>query len=101
MGNPNSGRRPGYRHLDSCREKIKVSQTINRLQKLVNGDITGEEMPPHAVTAALGLLRKVLPDMASVEHTGDVAERYVIETAPKVANVQEWLKQYTEKPPLQ
>jgi hypothetical protein len=40
----------------------------NRLEGLVEGK---NDMPPHAVTAALGLLRKVLPDLANVAHTGD------------------------------
>lgn len=29
-------------------------------------------MVPSAVTAALGLLRKVMPDLASVEHSGQI-----------------------------
>jgi hypothetical protein len=55
-------------HDARTRAKIQTSQLVNRLHKFVNGEI---EMPPHAVTAALGLLKKALPDLQSVQHTGD------------------------------
>ena len=63
--------KPGMRGLDpKCdertREKIRTSQITNRLIAFVNGSV---EMTPHQVTAALGLLRKVLPDLASQELT--------------------------------
>ena len=32
-------------------------------------------MVPSAVTAAVALLRKVLPDLASVEHSGEIATK--------------------------
>ena len=41
---------------------------MNRLTAHILGKV---DMPASAVTAALGLLRKKLPDMAAVEHTGD------------------------------
>lgn len=99
-GNHNSGRRPGYRHHERTREKIQVTQIVNRLHKLVMGEA---EMAPHAVTAALGLLKKVMPDMSAVEHTGEVAERYVIAAPQPVKDIQSWLTEYgdAEKPPIQ
>jgi hypothetical protein len=55
-------------HDDRTRAKIQTSQIVNRLTKLVFGEV---EMPPHAVSAALGLLRKTLPDLSQsdVTHT--------------------------------
>lgn len=50
-------------HDVKARAKIQTSQIINRLTKLVNGEV---EMQPHQVTAALGLLRKTLPDLSQV-----------------------------------
>ena len=50
------------------RERIRTSMLINRLQSLVEGKA---DMPPHAVTAALGLLRKTLPDQATTTVQGD------------------------------
>lgn len=54
-------------HSELTRQRIKTSMLLNRLQGLVNGEV---EMPPHAVTAALGLLKKVVPDLQSVQVTG-------------------------------
>lgn len=62
-------------HDAKTREKIQASQLINRLNKFVNGEV---EMPPHAVTAALGLLKKVLPDLQAVQHSGDAANPVAI-----------------------
>jgi hypothetical protein len=50
------------------RRKIKSSQLINRLQDHVDG---GVELSSTQVTAALGLLRKCVPDLSSTELTGD------------------------------
>lgn len=47
------------RHQEMVRNKIKASQLINRLQDHV---LKGVEMAPSAVAAALGLLKKVIPD---------------------------------------
>jgi len=79
------------RHDDDTRAKIKAGNIINRLQKLIAGDI---DMAPHAVTAALGLLRKSLPDLTSVEHSGEVTKTYVIRTPAPVADMDEWKRQY-------
>ena len=81
------------RHDDDTRAKIKAGNIINRLQKLIDGKI---EMAPHAVTAALGLLRKSLPDLTSVEHSGEVTKTYVIRAPMPVANMDEWRKQHTQ-----
>lgn len=55
-------------HDDRTRAKIQTSQIINRLNSFVNGRV---EMSPAQVTAALGLLRKTLPDLSqsTVNHT--------------------------------
>lgn len=50
-------------HDAKTREKIKTSQLINRLEKIANGEVKAE---PHQVTAALGLLKKTLPDLSAV-----------------------------------
>lgn len=50
------------------RTKIKHTMIRKRLEGLVEGK---NDMPAHAVTAAIALLRKVLPDLANVQHTGD------------------------------
>ena len=54
------------RHDENTRAKIQASQIINRLQGHVNGKI---ELSQTQVSAGLGLLRKVLPDLASTALT--------------------------------
>lgn len=50
------------------RKKIQAGQIANRLMRFVNGEIT---MTPAQVTAALGLMKKVAPDLsaAHIENT--------------------------------
>lgn len=50
------------------RARIQTGMLITRLQGFVNGD---HDMPPHAVTAALGLLRKTIPDLSHTELVGE------------------------------
>ena len=49
-------------HQNDIREKIRASQLVNRLENHVFGDL---ELSPTQVTAALGLLKKCVPDMSS------------------------------------
>jgi hypothetical protein len=84
------------RHDDETRAKIKAGNIIARLQKLIDGEV---EMAPHAVTAALGLLRKSLPDLTSVEHSGEVTKNYVARMPAPVKNMAEWQNRYTPAPP--
>lgn len=79
------------RHDENTRDKIQCGNIINRLQKLVFGEI---DMPPHAVSAALGLLRKKLPDMASVEHSGEISTTNVIRAPAVVDDTQDWANQH-------
>jgi hypothetical protein len=84
------------RHDDETRARIQVGNIINRLNKLIEGEI---EMPPHAVTAALGLLRKTLPDLTSVDHSGEITTRYVAEIPALSATTDEWQRQHVPRPP--
>lgn len=56
------------KHDAATREKIQTSQLINRLMANANGEV---DMTPGQVRSAEILLKKVLPDLASVELTGD------------------------------
>lgn len=55
---------------DDWKAKIQASQIVNRLMLFVNGKI---DLVPAQVTAASILLKKVAPDMASIEHSGAIA----------------------------
>jgi hypothetical protein len=80
---------------ERTRSAIQTTQIVKRLTKLVNGEV---EMPPHAVTAALGLLRKTLPDLTSTELTGEVTTTKVIRTPAVANNLDTWQRQYGDKP---
>lgn len=67
------GVRLNPQHDERTRAKIKTSQIINRLEKFVDGKV---EMSAAQVTAALGLLRKTLPDLQATEHSGKVELTY-------------------------
>ena len=64
-----AGRKPGFRHSEKTRDKIKTTQITNRLQAFVLGEKdpqTGEpiEMKPAQVNAAKTLLDKTLPSLS-------------------------------------
>lgn len=54
------------------RSRIRASMLVNRLTKYVRGEI---EMQPAQVTAALGLLKKTVPDLSAIEHSGEMSYR--------------------------
>jgi hypothetical protein len=63
------GRPMGKLHQDDVRKKIQVSQLINVLQ---DHALTGEgEITPTRMKAIEILLRKSIPDLSSVELSGD------------------------------
>ena len=62
------GRRPGFVMSPEHRAKIQSSNILNALIEHVEG---GREMSSTQVTAGIALLKKVLPDLQSVEHKGD------------------------------
>lgn len=61
-------RQPEFRMSGAHRVKIKNSNILNALIEHVDGK---REMSATQVTAGLGLLKKVLPDLQSIEHSGD------------------------------
>lgn len=65
-------------HGDKTRERIQTSMLINRLTSFVEGTV---ELSPAQVTAALGLMKKTLPDLSAIdgtmEHKGEVIARVV------------------------
>jgi hypothetical protein len=71
-------------HDTKTRDKIRTSQLINRLEKFVLSETEqGAEvvLSPAQVTAALGLMKKTLPDLAqvdgSLDHKGQVIAQVV------------------------
>lgn len=69
------GIRLNPQHDERARAKIKTSQIINRLNAFSLSEKDPQtdkpvEMSPTQVTAALGLLKKTLPDLSSVDISG-------------------------------
>jgi hypothetical protein len=65
------GRKPGFKMSDEHRVKIQNSNILNALIEHVEGN---REMSSTQVSAGLGLLKKVLPDMTYNEHAGKDGE---------------------------
>ena len=58
-------------HIEKIKSKIKTHWLLKKLEDhIASAEGT---MVPSAVTAAGILLKKVLPDLASVEHSGEIA----------------------------
>jgi hypothetical protein len=72
-------------HDARTRAKIQTSQLLNRLQAFVNSKV---ELSPAQVTAALGLLRKTMPDLAAIEHSGEVKQVFAV--SPELPTMEEW-----------
>ena len=54
-------------HPEIVRQRIRTSQLVLRLTNHAHGRV---EMSATQVTAALGLLRKSLPDLTAISHSG-------------------------------
>ena len=75
---------------ERIRSKIEILQIIERLTQFVKGEV---EMTSPQVSAALGLLKKALPDLATVEHGGEIAQTvHTISSEP--ISPEEWERAY-------
>ena len=63
--------RLNQKHDALTRDKIQTSQLVNRLNKFALDDQNRVVMSSDQVRAALGLLRKTIPDLAVTSHTGE------------------------------
>lgn len=86
------GVRLNPKHDERTRAKIQTSQIINRLESFINGKA---ELSAPQVTAALGLLRKTLPDLQATEHSGEVKTAYVARMPQVAQTADEWQKQHS------
>lgn len=55
-------------HDDRTKERIRASQLLNRLTQCANGEI---EMTPAQIQAAKIVIAKIVPDLKSVEVSGN------------------------------
>jgi hypothetical protein len=79
------------------REKIQASMLIRALHDCVEGR---NKMTSVQVRAAEVLLRKVVPDLAAVEYSGETTVKYEISSEPMTAD--EWKREVEQQdlPPL-
>lgn len=75
-------------NIAEAREKIRTTQLINRLSDHALGKI---DMSPTQVQATSILLKKTLPDLEAVEHSGETTQRIVTAEPP---TEQEWQAMY-------
>lgn len=58
------------KHDQHTRDKIQTSQLVNRLNSFALDTTESVRMSSDQVRAALGLLKKTIPDLAVTSHTG-------------------------------
>jgi hypothetical protein len=72
------------RHAEMVREKIRASQLVNRLEDHALGEA---EMSATQVSAALGLLKKVVPDLSAQQISGDADNPLAVQASVTVEYV--------------
>ena len=82
------------RHDDETRAKIQAAQLINRLTAHALGELK-TPMEASAVTAALGLLKKSIPDLTQVDSTV-TADQTVRVIADKPMTPDDWESRYAD-----
>ena len=78
------GRKKGFKMDPAHRTKIANSQILNRLIGHVEGSV---ELSATQVSAGIALLKKVLPDLASVDVNADVTGQIQIIISSADANL--------------
>jgi hypothetical protein len=89
------GRTAGFQMTDEHRTKIANSQI---LKCLIEHAIGEREMSATQVSAGLGLLRKVMPDLAASENKTEVLHRYVARLPEKAKTTEAWQQQHAPQP---
>ena len=82
------------RHDDETRAKIQAAQLVNRLTAHALGKLK-TPMEASAVTAALGLLKKTIPDLTLVDSTVK-ADQTVRVISDKPMTADEWERRYAD-----
>ena len=78
------GRKPGFVMDDSHRIKIQNSQVLNAL---IEHAVGKRDMGATQVTAGIALLRKVLPDLATVDINANVNGTITINISARDADL--------------
>lgn len=92
------GRKPGFVMSDEHRVKIQNSNILNALIEHIEGK---REMSATQVSAGLGLLKKVMPDLSAAENKTEVVHRYVARLPEKAKSTEVWQKQHAPQITIQ
>lgn len=80
---------------DVVRQRIQATAIMNRLTDHALGKIA---LTATQIRAAEILLRKTVPDLSAVEHSGEVAQRhYIVEVPAVAATSEQWQKQIEQE----
>lgn len=71
-------------HQDDVRKRIEVSNLLTRVQKYANGELSDEDISPNRLNAIKLLLSKALPDLQSIQITGDSENPLIIESIKRI-----------------
>lgn len=83
---------PDPHWVERIKQSVDARMIVNRLQAHVKGE---QEMTATQITAGLGLLKKVLPDLAATDHAVEVTHNYVANLPELKGNLDEWQKSQT------
>lgn len=79
------------------REIISTTQLVKRLQAFALGD-PKVDIDTNRLRAIDILLKKVLPDLSTVENIGEVTVSYIARMPAPSGDAAEWLKAYRSSP---
>lgn len=74
-------------HQDEVRTKIQTSALIHRVQEYALGNLSDEDVSPNRLNAIKLLLAKSLPDLSSVEITGEGGGAVLLQLTNTDANL--------------
>ena len=80
------------RHQDEIRAKIQTSQLLNRLSDHAHGIV---ELSQTQIKAIEILLKKSMPDLSAVEHTGEVVHSYAARLPAPQPDAEKWQQQHS------
>lgn len=80
---------PAY--AEKVRARIKAGGIVFTLQQHILGK---REMTGSQVAAALGLLAKVVPNLAHMEHSGEIEHNYVARVPGVAESTETWAANY-------
>jgi hypothetical protein len=97
MGAPNPKQtKRGAMHSELVRERIKTTALINRLTAHCLGRLK-RPLDASQVTGILGLLRKSIPDLQAIEHSGDVEHTVHHTVSAEPLSEEAWQETYGGK----